>query len=142
MLLNILLFIAFFLFYCCLIPTKPTTAKDSFDTFIPSIKEAFSEEFDPTPDTIEETTNSRVILCLPAGKTRQHNQVKPINNPVLTVPFSVETSNNSVVNPESLTYKELKEFVKVHNLQLTVKNLCGKPYHRCRKKELIQALKA
>ncbi len=52
MLLNIVLFIALFCFYCWLIPTKPTAATDSFDPFISSIKEAFSEEFDPTPDPI------------------------------------------------------------------------------------------
>ncbi len=145
MLFNIVLFIAIFLFYCCLIPTQPTTATDSFESFIPSIKEAFSEEFDPiieTQEPIEETTNSRPILCLPAGKTRQHNQVTPINNPVLIVPFTPQEVEHSSVNPESLTYKELKEFVKVHNLQLTVKNICGKPYNRCKKKELVQALTA
>lgn len=142
MLFNIVLFIAFFCFYCCLVPTTSTVQQDSFDNFIPSIKEAFSEEFDPTPEPIEEFTKSRRILCLPAGKSRQHNQVKPINNPVLIVPFTAPKLDNSSVNPESLTYKELKEFVKVHNLQLTVKNLIGKPDNRCKKKELIQALKA
>ena len=145
MLFNLVLFIAIFLFYCCLIPTQSTTATDSFDTFIPSIKEAFSEEFDPiieTPEPIEETTNSRPILCLPAGKTRQQNQVKTIKNSVLIVPFTVETSNNSVVNPESLTYKELKEFIKLHNLQSTVKSICNKPYNRCKRQELVQALTA
>ncbi len=140
MLFNIFLFIAFFCFYCCLIPTI-STAQDSFDSFIPSIKEAFSEEFDPTPDTIEKPTNPTLMLCLPPCKSRHHNQVKPIPNPVLIVPFNTNDSSNSSVNPESLTYKELKEFVKTHNLQATVKNIFGKPYNRCKRKELIQALK-
>ncbi len=145
MLLNIVLFIAIFFFYCCLISTQTKTATDSFDTFIPSIKEAFSEEFDPiigTPEPIQETTKSRPILYLPAGKTRQHNQVTPINNPVLTVPFTTQEVEHSFVNPESLTYKELKEFIKVYNLESTIKSICHKPYNRCKKKELIQALKA
>ena len=145
MLLETLLFIALFCFYCCLIPTNSKTATDSFDPFISSIKEAFSEEFDPiieNPETIEETTNSRRILCLPAGKNRQHNQVTPINNAVLIVPFTAEKLDNSSVNPESLSYKELKEFIKVHNLQTTVKNICRKPYNRCKRQELIHALTA
>ncbi len=75
MLLNIVLFIAFFCFYCCLIPTQSRAEKDSFDSFIPSIKEAFSEEFAPTPDTIEKPTNPVTIACLPASKPRYKNQV-------------------------------------------------------------------
>ena len=145
MLLNIVLFIAFFCFYCSLIPTNTTSDQDYFDTFIPSIKEAFSEKFDPiieNSEPIEESSNSRFILGLPAGKPRQNNQVKQIKSPVLTVPFTAETSENSSVNPESLTYKELKEFIKVHNLQTTIKNICHKPYNRCKRQELVQALKA
>ncbi len=148
MLLEIFLFIVFFCFYCCLVPTTSTEEQDSFDTFIPAIKEAFSEEFDPTletiktTETIEEPTNSRPMLCLPPGKSRYHNQVKPITNSVLTVPPTANKSYNLSVNPESLTYKELKEFVKIHNLQTTVKDICGKSYNRCRKKELIEALKS
>ncbi len=119
MLLNIVLFIAFFCFYCCLIPTKSTAAQDSFDSFIPSIKEAFSEEYDPTSDTIEET-----------------------KNPILIVPSIPSNPSNKPKISDDLTYQELKEFVKVHNLQATVKNICKKSYNRCRKAELIKALQA
>ena len=145
MLLEIFLFTVFFCFYSCLIPKQTEEIEDSFENFIPSIQEAFSEEFDPimeTTEPIKEDTNSRPIIYLPAGKCRQHNQVAPINNPVLIVPFTSETSTNSVVNPESLTYQELKKLVRVHNLQTRVKSICNKPYNRCKKQELIEVLKA
>ncbi len=119
MLLNIVLFIAFFCFYCCLIPTESTAAQDSFDSFIPSIKEAFSEEYDPTSDTIEKN-----------------------KNPISSGPSIPSNPSEKPRISDDLTYRELKEFVKVHNLQATVKNLCKKPYNRCRKAELIQALQA
>ena len=61
MLFNVFLFIVFFCFYCCLIPTKSTVVQDSYDSFIPSVKEAFSEEFDPIPETVEEPTNPTAI---------------------------------------------------------------------------------
>ncbi len=142
MLFNIVLFIAFFCFYCCLIPTTSTAFQDSYDSFIPSVKEAFSEEFDPIPETVEKSTNPTPVSFVSSDQPLCSNQDEPITNPASIVPFNSNDVSNSSVNPESLTYKELKNFIKVHNLQTTIKNICGKPYNRCGKKELIKALKA
>ena len=133
MLFNIFLFIVFFCFYCCLIPTTSTTAQDSFNTFIPSVKEAFSSDFDPIPDTIEKPTNPTQNPSLSSSQPQRCNQddpIEPITNSVSIVPFTANQSSNLPASPESLTYQELKEFIKVHNLQAMVKTICRKPYNR------------
>ena len=133
MLFNVFLFIVFFCFYCCLIPTTSTTAQDSFNTFIPSVKEAFSSDFDPIPDTIEKPTNPTQNPSLSSSQPQRCNQdeaIEPITNSVSIVPFTANQSSNLPASPESLTYQELKEFIKVYNLQAMVKNICGKPYNR------------
>ncbi len=142
MLFKIFLFIAFFCFYCCLIPTQSTEEQDSYDPFIPSLKEAFSSNFDPIADTIEKPTNPTQNPSLSSSQPQRCNQDDPITNAVSVVPFTGNQSSNLPASPESLTYQELKEFIKVYNLQAMVKNICGKPYNRCKKNELIQALKA
>ena len=130
MLFNIFLFIVFFCFYCCLIPTTSTTAQDSFNTFIPSVKEAFSSDFDPIPDTIEKPTNPTQNPSLSSSQPQRCHQDEAITNPVSVVPFTANQSSNLPASPESLTYQELKEFIKVHNLQAMVKTICRKPYNR------------
>ncbi|MGB5594570.1 MAG: hypothetical protein WBM62_11130 [Crocosphaera sp.] len=142
MLFNIFLFIVIFCFYCCLVPTQSTVKKDYYDSFIPSIKETFSEDFDPIPNTIEKPTNPTEISCLSLSFPLPCHQDESITNPVSIVPFTANQSSNLPASPESLTYQELKEFIKVHNLQAMVKNVCSKPYNRCKKEELIKALKA
>ncbi|EAZ88600.1 hypothetical protein CY0110_31385 [Crocosphaera chwakensis CCY0110] len=142
MILEIFLFIVIFCFYCCLVPTTSTVEQDSFDNFIPSIKKAFSEEFDPTPETIEKNTNLKLTPQVSLSQTYHSNSDNLMIKPTSIVPKKSKESTNLSANLESLTYKELKEFVKTHNLQSTVRNICNKPYNRCKKKELIEVLKA
>ena len=135
MLFNIVLFIAFFCFYCCLIPKQSTEEQDSFDNFIPSLKEAFSSEFDPIPDTVEETIQPAQISSLSPSQPQLYHQdqdeaIEPITNPVSIVPLTANQSSNLPASPESLTYQELKAFIKLRNLQTMVKNIYGKPYNR------------
>ncbi len=120
MLLNIVLFIIFFGFYCCLIPLKSTAAEDSFDSFIPEIKRAFSSEFNPEPEVIKQ----------------------PVTKEVLTLPSTSPNASNFPTISDSSTYRELQQFVKFHNLQQTIKQITGKPYNKCKKVELLEALKA
>ena len=141
MLFNIVLFIAVFCFYCCLTPKQTREKQDSFENFIPSIKEAFSSDFDPISDTIEKSTNPQKNPCLSPSQTQLCHKNEPITDSIPIVPLTANQSSNLPANPESLTYQELKDFIKVHNLQAMVKNICSKSYNRCKKKELIQALK-
>ncbi|MGK7884978.1 MAG: hypothetical protein AB4057_10185 [Crocosphaera sp.] len=130
MLFNIFLFIAFFCFYCCLIPTQSKEEQDSDDSFIPSLKKAFSSDFDPISDTIEKSTNPQKNPCLSPSQTQLCHKNEPITDSIPIVPFTANYSSNLPASPESLTYQELKEFIKFHNLQTMVKNIYGKPYNR------------
>ncbi|MEM8780259.1 MAG: hypothetical protein AAGF26_15590 [Cyanobacteria bacterium P01_G01_bin.49] len=142
MLLNIILFIVTFCFYCYLVPTQPQAATESFDSFIPSVKRAFSTEFDPEPETTTTEVIPSPILCLPYTKPRRSNQINPIINEVIITPLNTtDFSDSPQVSPDS-TYRELQQFVKNHNLQQMVKNLTGKPYNKCPKVELIKVLTA
>ncbi|CCQ56457.1 hypothetical protein [Crocosphaera watsonii] len=126
-------------------PKQSTKEQDSYDTFIPSLKEAFSSEFDPIPETVEETINPAPISSISPSQTQRYHQneaIEPITNPVSIVPLTAHQSSHLPASPESLTYQELKDFIKLHNLQTMVMNIYGKPYNRCKKKELVQALKA
>ncbi|MGK7957794.1 MAG: hypothetical protein AB4063_21465, partial [Crocosphaera sp.] len=90
--------------------------------------EPISETVEPISETVEPITET----VEPITET-----IEPITETDIT-----DQSNNSVVNPESLSYKELKDFVKVRNLEKTVLKSIGKPYNRCKKQELIKALTA
>ncbi|MEM8777578.1 MAG: hypothetical protein AAGF26_01640 [Cyanobacteria bacterium P01_G01_bin.49] len=141
MLFNLILFIIIFCLYCSLVPTKPQAATESlqsFDTFIPSVREAFSSAFDPDPEPSTPKVLPSPILYLPPTKPRRSNQVQPVINEVI---IPTQTNPSPSISSEA-TYQELKQFVKHHNLQQMVKNSTGKPYHKCPKTELIKALTA
>lgn len=161
MIFNFILFIIVFCFYCYLVPknnlSASPAAEDSMDSFIPQIKEAFSDKFDPEPEVVEQRSNPSVftsqILCLPPAKsstqstksvtqTRRCNQVQPITNGVLTTPSKTPTQAKLPTISRKSTYQELKQFVKEHNLQQMVKNALNKPYNRCKKQELLEVLTA
>ncbi len=111
--------------------------------------EPITETVEPITETVEpitETVEPITETVEPITET-----IEPITETVESITETVEPvtetdmadqSNNSVVNPESLSYKELNEFVKVHNRQETVLDLIGKPYNRYQRKELIKALTA
>ena len=143
-----------------------TDSLEAFPPSTPSVKETSLEEVNTTAtitktvEPITETIEPITETIEPITKTVETitETVEPITKTVETITKTVETitetvepisetditdqSNNSVVKPESLSYKELKEFVKVHNLQSTILDSIGKPFYRCKRKELIKALTA
>lgn len=158
MLFNIILFIITFLFLCCFVPTNSTPSPVAEESFISEVKRAFSSEFDPSPEILEESSTTTVVpdvlLCLPPAKSsskssnkpsrksRRSNQVNPINNEVLTTPFNFNNASNKLTLSGHPSYAELKQFVKAHNLQQMVKELTGKVYNKCKHQELLKALTA
>lgn len=150
----IILFISIFSFACCLISTSRTQATEEIqriDEFTNNIKEALSSTYDPEEDETssdsivtehqdntvvkQDVSVTSVVLsktAKPSVKTEtKHQQVKPNH----------ETAQHSQLF-NRMKIRDLRAYVREHNLQAAIKQACGKTISRCTKKEILEALSA
>ncbi len=136
----IVLFISIFSFLNCLFYTNQPSREiaeeiERIDNFTTEIKEAFSTRFDPKP----EVTEPIIITQDNQRKKASNKRILPLNNSMNSQPLS---PLNQPTKPDfsAMKVKDLKQYIKEHNLQETIKSSCGKSVSKCRKYELIQAL--
>jgi hypothetical protein len=129
----IFLFIVIFCFLICLTYNQQNQSCEEIeriDDFTNEIKEAFSVKFDPEP----------IIITQDNQRKKTHNKkIMPLNNN--TNPKH-STPSSQLTEPDftNMKVKDLKEYIKQHNLQESIKLSCGKSVSKCRKAELIDAL--
>jgi hypothetical protein len=129
----VFLFIVIFYFLICLTYNQQNQSCEEIkriDNFTTEIKEAFSIKFDPEPIIITQD-NQR--------KKTNNKKIMPLNNN--TNPQHPSHSNQPTkLNFSAMKVKELKQYIKEHNLQESIKSTCGKSVSKCRKADLIKAL--
>ncbi|MGB5596861.1 MAG: hypothetical protein WBM62_22930 [Crocosphaera sp.] len=108
---------------------------ERIDNFTTEIKEAFSTQFDPELEVKE----SIIITQDNQRRKTANKKIIPLNNSMNSQPVS-PLNQPTKPNFSAMRVKDLKQYIKEHNLQETIKFTCGKPVSKCRKAELIDAL--
>ncbi len=149
----IVLFISFYCFYSNFfnLSRKVPVKETNIDNLLTGVKEAFSQEFDPEPQPQpqpqpqpREEIKPRQILALPSARQRQRrrNTTQSLKNKVIITPVAPTQSLCFELPPipKNPTIRQLRKFIKEHNLQKIVKQKIGKTVSKCNKGELIKAL--
>jgi hypothetical protein len=103
------------------LPTKVTNV-ENFENFYSAVKEVFTSEF----------SEAEVPQPLPTPETDDRPITETIVKPASDLPADLTTPQ--------FTIRQLRDYVRQHSLQTTIKEQLGKSVNSCCKEELLSVL--
>lgn len=129
---TIVLFLICFCF-ACVLQYEPeaenlttTEQVDSFNRFYEAVKEVFAPEIEDI------NVKAEIDISISAAQT----DTGIFACPILVTPATVESPKHT----SQFTIRQLRDYVRHHNLQDVIKKQLGKSVNSCRKDELLTVL--